>query len=478
MEKFSQLITTHKGIVLAIFLVLAAVSTLLIGFVSVNYNMVDYLPKDAQSTTAITIIEKEFGEVTPNARVMITNVTVPEALAYKEKLSAIAGVAAVNWLDDVLGESVLLATPLEFWDFSGAKNYYKDGHALFGVSIESGRELQAMKGIYGLIGDDSAAAGDAVNTAVTQDMAVSEVLKAIAILLPVILIILLLATTSWIEPLLFLLTIGIAVLINMGTAAFFSEISFVTQTVSPILQLAVSLDYAIFLLHSFNKYRMSHEPREAMRLAMKHALPAVAASAATTVIGFSALLFMRFGIGSDLGIHLVKGVTLSFLSVIIFLPALTLACYGLIDKTRHKSIVPGYHRAGQGLMKARIPMLLAALLVVVPCYLAQSNTGFMYGTGSTAESSRAGTDAVLIETVFGRDNPLVLLTPKEAPGKEAVLCEELAAIPHITDVVSFVTAVGTEIPPQYAPREALDHRPLAPCKGCLIPPGGITTNII
>ncbi|MDD4334149.1 MAG: MMPL family transporter [Desulfotomaculaceae bacterium] len=457
MKRFSQLITKHKGIVLTIFLVLAAVSMLPAVFVPVNYDMVDYLPKDAHSTTAISIIKKEFLGDTPNARVMVTNVTVQEALAYKEKLSAIDGVTAVKWLDDVLGKDVLMATPLEFLDVSVTKKYYKDGHALLGVSIESGKESPAVNAIYGLIGENDAVAGDAVNTAVTQGMAVSEVLNAMAILLPVILIILILATTSWIEPLLFLFTIGIAVIINMGTSALFGEISFITQTVSPILQLAVSLDYTIFLLHSFNKYRAFSEPREAMQLAMKRAMPTVAASAATTVIGFSALLFMRFGIGSDLGIQLVKGVVLSFLSVMIFLPALTLTGYRLIDKTRHKNIVPGCHKVGKGLMRIGIPMLILALIVIIPCFLAQSNTGFMYGMGGVAESSRAGKNTALIETAFGRENPLALLAPKETPGKEAALCDELSSIPHVTDVVSFVTAVGAEIPPQYIPQEVLDQ---------------------
>ena len=128
-------------------------------------------------------------------------------------------------------------------------------------------------------------------------MSVSEVLNAMAILVPVVIIILMIATTSWIEPLLFLITIGIAVIINMGTNIFFRDISFITQTVSPILQLAYPR-LCNFLLHSFKTYKEKFEPAKAMKHAIKHALPAVAASAATTIIGFLALVAMRFGIGS------------------------------------------------------------------------------------------------------------------------------------------------------------------------------------
>ncbi|MPW25718.1 MMPL family transporter [Alkalibaculum sp. M08DMB] len=453
----SGLVTRHKRIVFSVFLTLALISAVFTTLVSVNYDMVDYLPQDAQSTIAISIMEEEFSGDVPNSRVMLMDVAILEALDYKKSILAIPGVTSVSWLDDVLGKNILLATPLEFLDASITDNYYKNGNALLSVSIESGKESAVMESIYDLIGENDAVAGDAANASATQDMAVSEVLNAMIILLPTIIIILILSTTSWIEPLLFLFTIGIAVIINMGTNVFFGEISFITQTVSPILQLAVSLDYAIFLLHSFNDYRESHEPDKAMQLAMKRALPTVAGSAATTVIGFSALMFMRFGIGSDLGINLVKGVILSFLSVMIFLPALTLVSYKLIDKTQHKNFVPSFYRIGKGLMKARVIFLILALIVVIPSFLAQSSTGFMYGMDGIAESSRVGRDAALIEGEFGKENPLVLLVPKGNPGRETELCDELSSIPNVTSVVSFVTAVGAEIPPQYVPEEALNQ---------------------
>lgn len=457
MGRLSQFITTHKRVVLIIFLVLAVVGAFFSTLVSVNYNMTDYLPKDAQSTVAISIIKDEFGEDTPNARVMLTNVTIQETLKFKEKLSAIPGVTFVSWLDDVLGENTLVSTPFEFLDYSITKNYYKDHHALLSVAIKSGQESAAVNAIYDLVGENGAIAGDAANTNAFQSMTVSEVLTAMAFVVPIILIILTLSTTSWLEPILFLFTIGVAVLINMGTIAFFGKISFITQTVTPILQLAVSMDYAIFLLHSFKEYRASNEPKAAMLLAMKRALPTVSASAATTVIGFSALMFMRFGIGPDLGIHLAKGVVLSFLSVMIFLPALTLACYKLLEKTRHKNLVPSFQSIGRGLLKIKTPFLILALLVVIPCFLAQANTSFIYGMGGTSEKTRVSKDTALIETTFGRENPLALLVPRDDLGKEAELCDELETIPHITSVISYVTAVGAEIPPQYVPQKVYDQ---------------------
>jgi len=453
MDTFFSLIIRHKKSVLATFLLATAICAVLALKVPVNYNLVDYLPRDAQSTTAIELIKGEFEGNLPNARVMLTNVSISEALDFKEKISSTDGVLSVTWLDDVVGLDTLRTTPLEFLDTSLVKNYYRDNNALMTLTIENGKESIAVNAIYGLIGENNAASGEAVNIAKTQEMAVSEVLNAMAILTPILLVILTISTTSWIEPLLFLLTIGIAVIINMGTNIMFKNISFITLTVSPVLQLAVSMDYAIFLLHNFNDYRSSHGPEKAMLLALKRSLPTVAASAATTVIGFAALIFMRFGIGADLGLNLLKGVAFSFISVMIFLPSLTLLTYKAIDRTRHARLMPDFKNTGNVLMKLRIPFLMLAIIILVPCYLAQSNVEFLYGAGNIARASRAGKDTALIEEKFGEENVLVLLVPKENAGKEAELCDALSGIPNVTNVVSYVTSAGAEIPREFIPED-------------------------
>ena len=457
MDKFSQAIIKHKKSVLVAFLIVAVLSAVFSSLVTINYDMVDYLPKDAQSTTAIKIMEEEFGGEMPNSRIMLTDVSIQEALEYKEKIAAIGGVTSITWLDDIIGLDILKTTPLEFLDPSITKNYYKDNNALMSLSIESGKEKSTVSDLHKLIGENNAAAGDAVNTAETQSMSVSEVVNAMVILLPIIILILIISTTSWIEPLLFLFTIGIAIIINMGTNIIFGEISFITQTVSPILQLAVSLDYAIFLLHSFNDYRLSHEPQKAMSLAMKEAFPTVAASAATTLIGFAALIFMRFGIGADLGLNLLKGILFSFISVMVFLPVITLICYKTIDKTKHRKFMPDFKKSGSFLMKLSIPFLILSLVVVIPSFLAQADTEFMYGMGGVTGTSRAGHDNLYIEEKFGKENVLVLLVPRENVGKESELCDSLDHIPYVTSVVAFPTAVGAEIPPEFVPKEAVEQ---------------------
>lgn len=442
MDRLTKAITSHQRAVIAVFLVLAVISAVLILGVSVNYNLADYLPPDAESTVALGIMDEEFGTGVPNARVMVSGLTIAEAAELKTQIAAVDGVTGVMWLDDVED----LTTPVEMMDTATVEQYWRDGSALYQVTVADGREASTVDALYDLIGENGAISGDAANTANMQNRVVSEVLGAAAILLPLIIVLLLVTTTSWIAPLLFLASIGVAIVINMGTNIVFGEISFVTQSVSPIMQLAVSLDYAIFLLNSFERHRQeTPDAEQAMRMAIKESFSSIAASAATTVFGFMALIFMRFEIGADLGLNLVKGVILSYVSVVVFLPCLSLACVKLLDKTRHKRIVPEIRGIGRGLVKIRVPALILVLLLVVPCFLAQSRTDFFYGMGSPDPNLRYGQDTELINETFGESTSIVLFVPRGNPGAEAELSAEIADIDHVTAVMSYAYTVG-EVP--------------------------------
>lgn len=415
-------------------------------FVSVNYDMKDYLPEDSPSTEAIDIMEDEFSSSVPNANVMMKDMTVQEALQFKKELEDIDGVSDVTWLDDAIDTKM----PLEMVDDELVETYYKDGNALFSFNIRDGEEVEITDKVYDLIGEDNALTGDALDNATQQKAAFSETMFAAGLLVPIIIIILVLSTTSWLEPVFFLTAIGVSVLINLGTNIFLGEISYVTQSVAPILQLAVSLDYAIFLLHSFQDYRdEGHPPQEAMHLAIGRSFPAIIASASTTFFGFIALTFMNFEIGSDLGLNLVKGIVLSFLSVMIFLPALTLMFYKGIDKTQHKPFIPKFKHVGKFVMKIRIPVVLIVVLLLVPAFLAQNQITFIYGIGEQEETTRPGLDESEIEDVFGKNTDIVLLVPRGDVATEERLVDDVNDLTHVTNTLSYVTAVSAVIPEEY-----------------------------
>ena len=454
MDRFIHGIIRHRKAVVAVFLAAAVVCAAFIPFVKTNYNMVDYLPDEAQSTTAVEIMEQEFSQAVPNANVLVHDVTVPQALAFKDKIAAVDGVEGVMWLDDVED----ITTPVELMDEATVSQYWKDGKALYSVTIESGREVEATDAIYEIIGDSGAISGEAASTASMQKLAVSEVIGAAAVLVPLIIILLLLTTTSWIAPLLFLITIGVAVLINMGTNVVFGEISFVTQSVSPIMQLAVSLDYAIFLLHAFAAERQrTADVEQAMACAMRRSLSTIAASATTTLFGFAALAFMQFQIGADLGINLVKGIAFSFVTVMVFLPALTLLVYRAIDKTAHRPLMPSFKNVDKALSKVRVPALVLVLALVVPAFLGQAHTVFTYQNNSPDPNLRSGADTLMVQDEFGHQNPLVVLVPRGDVAAEAALAADLEKVDNVKGVLSYASTVGSAIPSGFLDASVTDQ---------------------
>ena len=359
MKFFSDKVVKYQKAIIAIFLILTIAMTICVTKVKINYNMQDYLPEDANSTQAITVMLENFNDSIANSSVLITDVTIEEALEYKEKIAAVDGVDYVSWLDSASDLDALYqmldedgSLDLSYLDDTTRttlEGYYKDNNALFQVTIASGEEQDAVNAIYDIIGEDNAIIGSAVDQANSQNIALTQSMKAIMLIGPLIILILILATTSWIEPFIYLTTIGIAVVINLGLNIFRGSISYVTLAVAPLLQLAVSLDYAVFLSNSFDKYRKQKlDVKDAMKLAMKDSLKAISASALTTLFGFIALMFMDFKIGPDMGFSLVLGVLLSFIAVLTLLPALILCTYKLNDKCKHRAFLPSFKKLSKG----------------------------------------------------------------------------------------------------------------------------------
>lgn len=447
MAKFYKRIVDHQNLIIAVFLILFAVCLVCKQFVAVNYDMNDYLPKKSASTVALDLMDSEYSGGIPNARVMVQNVTVPQALEYKEKLLAVDGVTNVIWLDDVASVTV----PLETLDTDTVESYYKDGNALFSVTIAKSKRIDAVNAIRDIIGDENAMTGSAVSTAVATTSTVGEISFAAMVGVAFVLFVLILTTTSFAEPFLVLGGLGIAVVINAGSNLMFGEISFVTNAAGNILQLAVSLDYSVFLLHRFAEFRQKTDnPKEAMVQALTMSTSSILSSGLTTVIGFIALCLMQFRIGPDLGLALAKGVAISLITVFIFMPALILKTYKFIDKTQHRSFMPSFKGFGRFVSHVMIPMVIVFVIVIAPCYLASNANSFYYGASHIFGSqTQLGADMEKIEDAFGQQDTYVLIVPKESTATQAELSQALHDIPQVKSILSYVDTVGTVIPEQY-----------------------------
>ena len=289
MRKFYTAVVNHRKLILIIFAIAFVVCFVCSRLVSVNYDMKDYLPDGTKSTVSIEIMQEQFSGGIPNARAMVKNVTIPEALEFKEKIKAVDGVLAVSWLDD----SVDISIPLSMLDTKTVETYYKDSNAIFTITIEDDKRLSAVEDIRAIIGDSNAMTGGAVSTADATATTVTEVLKVTVIAVIFTFAVLTLTTTSWIAPIVVLIGLGLSIMLNNGSNIIFGEISFVTNASGSVLLLAVALDYSVFLLHRFSECREKiSDTNEAMVEALCKSTSSILSSGLTTVIGFLALILM------------------------------------------------------------------------------------------------------------------------------------------------------------------------------------------
>ncbi len=234
---------------------------------------------------ALEVMDEEYSQSVPNMRVLVYGVSIPQALAYKEKIADVDGVEEVNWLDD----AVDIYEPLELAEQKTVEDWYKDGNALFSVTVDEKKQDSVIPAVREIIGEENCMSGTAVTSVLAPVNTSVEVQQIMFLAVPIIFLILILTTNSWFEPVLFMITIGVAILINRGTNLMFGTVSFVTNAAGSVLQLAVSMDYSIFLLHRFSENREEGLPVEkAMIEAVKQSVGSILSSGLTTVTGFLA----------------------------------------------------------------------------------------------------------------------------------------------------------------------------------------------
>ena len=448
MRKFFTGVVNHPKLIICCFSIAFIAALLCQPFISVNYDMNDYLPEGSASTVALDTMRSEYDGEIPNARVMVEDIDIPSALEYKDKLEAVDGVTDVTWLDDVYDTSM----PLDMADSDTVETYYKDGNALFTVTIAEDKRIEACEDIQNIIGDAGHMSGSAVLTAAATTSTVTEIPKIAIFGVLFALLVLILTTTSWAEPFILLAGIGIAVIINSGSNLMFGEVSFVTNAAGNILQLAVSLDYSVFLLHRFKEYmqKSGAVPKEAMIDALCASVTSILSSGLTTVIGFLALCMMRFRIGPDLGLALAKGIAISLITVFVFMPVVIIAADKWIEKTAHRSFMPSFTKFGKAVCRIMVPAVCIFAILIAPSYLASTSNSFYYGASHIFGSeTKAGSDADKIEEVFGKNDTYVLMIPKDSVATEKQLSDELHKLPQVKSIISYADSVGSEVPEEY-----------------------------
>ena len=455
-EVLARFIIEKRALIESIFVAGCIFSIIAMCFVNVNYDLTKYVPSYTQSSQGLDKMKEEFG-YPGTARLMIKDVSLYEAKMYKDQLAAVDGVDQILWCDT----TVNVYAGEDFVNLDDIKDYYKDGCAVMDITFEeesdSPRTERAIDEMKAITGDKGCYVGMAVQNKSLIETTAREMGRILVVAVLMILAVLCLATTAWTEPILFMMVMGVAVLLNKGTNIFLGTISFLTDNVAIILQLATSMDYSIFLLDAFMSWRdtgLSEE--EAIVKAVEEAINSIFASSLTTVVGFLALVTMKFNIGFDMGLVLAKGIVFSLLSVVFFMPAMILKFTKLNDRTKHRSFFPDFTKLGKGVFKIRYAVLIGVLLITPPAYVAQGMNHFLYGNSAVggAKGTQVYEDDQEITQRFGRSNMLLLIYPNNDMVAERRLSDELEALPYVKSVTSMANTLPEGVPEEFLPESA------------------------
>lgn len=437
-----------------LFFIATVICAICFPFVGVNYDLSKYLPQFAPTKQALDVMEAEFG-YPGTARIMVKGVSLQEAKAIRSRIAEVDGVDLVVGAD--LATNVYMGSGFLTNDLTD--EFYKDGNAEMEVIFEDGDSdkttHKAIDEIYEIVGKDRGCfAGSAVSSKEREASITREITMAIILALVIIWLILTLTTTSWMEPFLFIFVMIVAVILNMGSNIVFGRISFFTFSTAAILQMAVSMDYSIFLLHTFNAYkRTGMENRLAMEAALREACSSILASGATTIVGFLVIAFMRFTIGKDVGFVLTKGILCSLGTVLLLMPALILKYDDKIAKTAHRPFIPSFDKFAGLMYRIRHVVFVFALLVAVPCFFGQDMNKFFYGDDAIGSSpgTRVYEDTREINAVFGKSNPMIAIVPNGSVIRERELTEALEDLDFVNYALSMAGTLPQGIPESFLP---------------------------
>ena len=440
LEKIAALIVDKRKAFYLIYILLIIFSIFSSGWVSVNNNITDYLSEDTETRKGLTIMENEFITYA-TAEVMIDNISFSDAEKLRSELEKINGVKSI--------------------DFDDTKNHYNDASALFSVTFdgESDDEIceTALSDIEEKTGGyDVYISAELGNTQAETTQKEMNLVMVIACV--IILSVLFFTSRTYMEIPVLILTFGAAAILNKGTNYIFGTISFVSDSITIVLQLALAIDYAIILCHRYTEERETKDAREAVITALCKAVPEISGSCLTTLSGLAAMGFMHFKIGFDMSIVLIKAIIISILTVFTLMPGLLMSFSKLIDKTHHKNFVPKVTAWSNAVVKARFvtPCIFAVLIVFA--FFLSNNCPYVYSDSnlSTVRKNESQISEDMINDTFSKSNVLAVLVPSGNYEKEQKLLSELESYPQVdtvTGLASVEALDGYSVGDRLTPRE-------------------------
>ncbi len=447
-------IAKHRIIILILGVLLLIPATIGTIKTRINYDLLSYLPEHLETVKGQDILVDEYG-MGAFSMVVVDGMDMKDVQKLEDQFSEVEHVKDVLWYDDVADISL----PVEMLP-SDLKKAFFNGDAtmmlvLFDNTTSSDQAMEAVTQMRQIANKQVYISGMTGIVTDIKNLCMSEVPIYVVIAAVLSFLVLELTGTSFLVPLLFLLSVGVAILYNMGTNIFLGEISYITQALNAVLQLGVTMDYSIFLLNSYeeNKKRFPGDKERAMGHAISNTFKSVTGSSLTTVAGFLALCFMTFALGKNLGIVMAKGVVIGVICCVTFLPSLLLVFDGAIEKTKHKPLIKSFDKPSAFITKHYKVWVVIFLIMLVPAIYGNNHTKIYYNIAQSLPStldSNVANDKLKEE--FNMENVHMVMIDKNMDGKEkSKMLDEINSVKGVKWTLGLNSLVGPSVPDSMIP---------------------------
>ncbi len=454
MQKFGRGVVKLRVPILIVSVLLLIPS--IFGFVStrINYDILSYLPSDIETMKGQDIMLDEFGKG-GFSLVMLDGMDDKDVEKVKEKIEKVDHVCDVLWYDTLADVSLPKEVlPDDIYDFFNTDNSTMMA-VFFDEATSADGSLEAVKEIRSIAGEQCFVSGMSSVVEDIKDLTMQEAPMYVVIAVILTSIILALTMDSFLIPLFFMLSVGMAIIYNMGTNFIQGEISFITEALAAVLQLAVTIDYSIFLWHSYKEEKEKHpgDNKEAMAVAIGKTITSVVSSSITTVAGFLALCFMSYELGMDMGIVMAKGVVIGVICCITGLPSMILVFDKALEKTMHKDLVPSLEKPSKFIIKHHAAFIVLFIVVLIPAVYGQINTNVYYNLTDTLPKDLNSVIAnTKLDEEYNMATTHMLLVDADMEPKEVnSMLDEMGKVDGVSFSMSLDTLIGPSIPREIVP---------------------------
>lgn len=454
MQKFGRGVVKLRVPILIVSILLLIPS--IFGFVStrINYDILSYLPSDIETMKGQDIMLDEFGKG-GFSLVMLDGMEDKDVEKVKEKIEKVDHVCDVLWYDTLADVSLPKEVlPDDIYDFFNTDNSTMMA-VFFDEATSADGSLEAVKEIRSIAGEQCFVSGMSSVVEDIKDLTMQEAPMYVVIAVILTSIILALTMDSFLIPLFFMLSVGMAIIYNMGTNFIQGEISFITEALAAVLQLAVTIDYSIFLWHSYKEEKEKHpgDNKEAMAVAIGKTITSVVSSSITTVAGFLALCFMSYELGMDMGIVMAKGVVIGVICCITVLPSMILVFDKALEKTMHKDLVPSLEKPSKFIIKHHAAFIVLFIVVLIPAIYGQINTNVYYNLTDTLpkDLNSVIANTKLDEEYHMATTHMLLVDADMKPKEVNSMLDEMGKVDGVSFSMSLDTLIGPSIPRELVP---------------------------